>query len=417
MSGYIIQEHPGKEECIKEQIHKEYLQTAERLMNSFAEDTLSDEGSYSTENRYLWTDAFAVCNFLELHKNTGKKIYLDQAHLLIKAVHATLGKHRSDDNRSGWISGLPDDEGSNHPTAGGLRIGKKQNERRQEEPYNPQEEWDRDGQYFHYLTKWMHALAAAGKTAGVPEYIRWAAELAAAVHGKFVYTGPSGEKRMYWKMSIDLSRPLVPSMGQHDPIDGCMTYREIDIALKDVNTEKNLYGSEERDLSPEIGEMRTICSIDSWASPDPLGIGGLLFDAFRLGVLLGKGDTRSVSSDLSLLHTLLSDSLTSLLQYSKQFSIMPLSYRLAFRELGLSISLHSIDTFTELIETSRHFEDKRKSLLSRLREIEQFLPLGREIETTWLDPKNRETSLWLEHKHINNVMLATSLAPSQFLSL
>ena len=28
---------------------------------------------------------------------------------------------------------------------------------------------------------------------------------------------------MYWKLSIDLSRPLVASMGQHDPLDGLVT--------------------------------------------------------------------------------------------------------------------------------------------------------------------------------------------------
>ena len=33
---------------------------------------------------------------------------------------------------------------------------------------------------------------------------------------------------MYWKMSIDLSRPLVASMGQHDPLDGFVTCAELD---------------------------------------------------------------------------------------------------------------------------------------------------------------------------------------------
>ena len=28
---------------------------------------------------------------------------------------------------------------------------------------------------------------------------------------------------MYWKMSIDLTRPQVSSMGQHDPLDGYIT--------------------------------------------------------------------------------------------------------------------------------------------------------------------------------------------------
>ncbi len=35
---------------------------------------------------------------------------------------------------------------------------------------------------------------------------------------------------MYWKMSIDLSRPLVTSEGNLDPYDGYITYRIVDEA-------------------------------------------------------------------------------------------------------------------------------------------------------------------------------------------
>ena len=59
-------------------------------------------------------------------------------------------------------------------------------------------------------------------------YNRWAVELAKTAHARFVYTPSSGkQKRMYWKMSIDLSYPLVPSMGLHDPLDGLITYSQL----------------------------------------------------------------------------------------------------------------------------------------------------------------------------------------------
>jgi hypothetical protein len=59
---------------------------------------------------------------------------------------------------------------------------------------------------------------------------------------------------MYWKMGIDLSRPLVPSMGQHDPMDGFVTYNELQVtAAKDP--EKSV----EKDLRPEISDMASIC--------------------------------------------------------------------------------------------------------------------------------------------------------------
>ncbi|MBI5445580.1 MAG: hypothetical protein HY900_30740, partial [Deltaproteobacteria bacterium] len=40
------------------------------LMTEFAERT-GLTGSGGSPVRYLWTDAFAVCNFLELHRRTG----------------------------------------------------------------------------------------------------------------------------------------------------------------------------------------------------------------------------------------------------------------------------------------------------------------------------------------------------------
>ena len=53
--------------------------------------------------RYLWTDAFAVCNFLELFARTGEQKYQEYALLLIDQVHKVLGRYREDDVRRGWI--------------------------------------------------------------------------------------------------------------------------------------------------------------------------------------------------------------------------------------------------------------------------------------------------------------------------
>ena len=109
-----------------------------------------------------------MCNFLELHRQTGDEEYKDLALRLVDQVHHVLGRHREDDTRTGWISGLSEEEGRRHPTAGGLRIGKGMNERNPREPYDERLEWDRDGQYYHYLTKWMHALNRVSRVTGNP---------------------------------------------------------------------------------------------------------------------------------------------------------------------------------------------------------------------------------------------------------
>ena len=115
--------------------------TAREIMMEFADFTgLSRAGE--VQQRYLWTDAFAVCNFLELYRQTGDEEYKHLSLRLVDQVHNTLGRHRGDDRRTGWISGLTEEEGGRHPTLGGLRIGKGIKERGPQEPYDENLEWD-----------------------------------------------------------------------------------------------------------------------------------------------------------------------------------------------------------------------------------------------------------------------------------
>ena len=110
------------------------------IMAEFADSTgLSSMGK--APQRYLWTDAFALCNYLELFRSSGDERWRGLALRLVDQVHHTLGRHRHDDPRMGWISGLDAGEGENHPTVGGLRIGKRLEERRRGEPYIERLEW------------------------------------------------------------------------------------------------------------------------------------------------------------------------------------------------------------------------------------------------------------------------------------
>lgn len=354
--------------------------------------------------RYLWTDAFAVCNLLGLYRQTGDERYRDLALLLVDQVHKVLGRHRPDDDRTGWISGLDEEEGSRHPTIGGLRIGKELRERGPEEPFDERLEWDRDGQYYHYLTQWMHALSRAGRVTGDPKYNRWAIELAKTAHARFTYLPPSGRKSMYWKMSIDLSYPLVPSMGHHDPLDGFITYSEIQAAA-----EKH---PDIPDLHEEIADMAGICEGKSWTTDDPLGIGGLLSGAYRMAQLIvGQRFTWP-----DLLENVLDSSLAGLHFYARKAPLkLPADYRLAFRELGLSIGLHAVERLNELVEQNPGAFNKR--VLQSVEGLMQYAALGDAIEEFWLEDANRDSGTWMEHRNINMVMLATSLAPDGYLSV
>ncbi len=379
--------------------------TSRELMIGFAEITgLAPVGQ--SPRRYLWTDAFAVCNFLELFSRTGQTRYQKLALQLVDQVHAVLGRHREDDGRTGWISGLDEQTGKLYPTRGGLRIGKKLNERGPSDRYDEQLEWDRDGQYYHYLTKWMHTLSRVSQVTGDITYGKWAIELAKTVHNRFIYISPvDGRKYMYWKMSIDLSRPLVPSMGQHDPLDGFITYNELQMS----ETEKR-----SGDLQAEIEDMIDICRRQNWATNDPLGIGGLLSDAYRLAQMIDCGYLEK----LDLLEDLLKSCLTGLQSFIKSGSLnLPAEYRLAFREIGLCIGLHGIDRLQALLEKKSRLHNIYPGLSKYLSMLLQYSPLIELIENFWLEPDRRRAASWIEHGDINMVMLATSLLPDGFLQV
>ena len=69
------------------------IDVAARLMSEFAART-GLVRAIEHPRRYLWTDAFAVCNFLELSARTGEQKYRDYAILLIDQVHRVLGRYR-----------------------------------------------------------------------------------------------------------------------------------------------------------------------------------------------------------------------------------------------------------------------------------------------------------------------------------
>jgi hypothetical protein len=369
--------------------------------------------------RYLWTDAFAVCNYLGLWRQTGDDALRDLALRLVDRVHHTLGRHRSDDPRTGWISGLGETEGERHPTAGGLRIGKKLPERRHNEPPSERLEWDRDGQYYHYLTKWMHALNRASRLTGNPLYILWAVELAKTAHARFTYTPRAGgAKRMYWKMSIDLTYPLVPSMGQHDPLDGLVTYCELELAGRDPG-QASLPG-----LGAEIAEMAGICRDMDLATDDPLGTGGLLSDALRIARIMVQGGTgfmKDVGKGVELpglLGDVLSAALFGLDAFTDSGCLgLPPDFRLAFRELGLSIGLAGVEDLIRILHETPGPFGTDSSLKVQAEALHPYLPLGEAINGFWMEENNRRSRTWTEHREINMVMLATSLAPEGFLGI
>jgi len=169
--------------------------------------------------RYLWTDAHGVVLLLSLYKHLNDESYLQQAEDVVNDVKRVLGRKK------------------------GYRIG--------EEP-------DRDGQYFHYLTKWMYALNEFGKFK--PQYKEEALKIAKDIHPHFFRPGMG----VLWKMQEDLSGPYPGyGLGGLDAYDGYVVYRLID----------------EKALSKEISDMWSLIADDyhSFRCSQDLGLGEVLW--------------------------------------------------------------------------------------------------------------------------------------------
>ena len=362
------------------------------LMREFSERT--GVTGARLPRRYLWTDAFAVCNFLALGEQA-------QAMRLVEQVHAVLGSHRDDDEREGPLSGLDAIAARRHPTQGGLRIGKPLPERAADAPVDARLEWERDGQYFHYLTRWMHALDQVAQRADVPDANRWARELARTAVRAFVRDGDA--PRMAWKMSIALDRPQVESMGQHDPLDGLITCLQLRAHTPP--------GSGGPTLAPELRTLATLLAGTNLLTDDPLGLGGLLVDAYRLAQLLHEKP-----GDDALLGLLLAAAAGGLHAWLQQ---RPLARdpeeRLAFRELGLAIGLSAASRLWRLLEHDHAPITGQPAVRASLDALIAQVPLARRITAHWSEPEARASATWQAHEDINAVMLATSLAPSGYL--
>jgi len=284
-----------------------------------------------------------------------------------------------------------------------------------------------------------------------------AIELAHAAAAAFIHR-PRGDavKRIHWKMSIDLSRPLVAAMGQHDPLDGLVVFARL-------QADQRRSGPMRAGLGPVIADLREMCGDgESWATRDPLGIGGLLSDASQLVALRASGDMPSgadssapsrsapllpapslaassleatptpLHADLppdGLLATLLADAHRSVVAFAaaNEFS-RPLELRLAFREIGLAIGLRTVPAMhAAVLRSPQRFGGAAEvsSILTRLEALRTLSVIADHIEETWIERSAQvgmersaqATSSWTEHLDINSVMLATSLVPDALLPL
>jgi len=221
-------------------------------------------------------------------------------------------------------------------------------------------------------------------------------------------------------MSIDLSRPLLYSMGQHDPLDGLLTCQQLQATAQHFPDTSGALS-----LQQEISEFSAMCAGIDWATRDPLGIGGLLSDAYRLLQLIGEYQLPESPRLESLLHDI-ERSMQAFFSPEQHNSLaLPAEYRLAFRELGLAIGLAAIDKMQSVTEKyGEKYAEKHPEIFTgnnrintSIHNLTRYRSVYHTIRDFWLNPEHHRNDAWQEHQDINSVMLATCLSPDSYLTL
>lgn len=165
----------------------------------------------------------------------------------------------------------------------------------------------------------MFALNRLSVACNEKAYNDQAIELAKAIHPHFVYDRDKPRPRMVWKMSMDLSHPLVPREGNLDPVNGFVVFRllqEADAAGSGV-------------LKEEITDYDKIVRTKwrDYQSHDPLDLGMTLWTAhWFAGEEWADGLVRRATRDLKAL-------------WDEEYFGRSLRRRLAFREFGTSLGM------------------------------------------------------------------------------
>jgi hypothetical protein len=261
---------------------------------------MKNEGIWPNGKRYLWTDSYGIILLVSLYKETKEEKFLNDAEFVVGEVKRVLGRSK------------------------GVRIG--------EEP-------DREGQYFHYLMKWVHALNEIGRY--IPKYHKEAIQTIKDIHPHF-YVPNAG---IFWKMKEDLSENYPGfGFGSLDCYDAFITYRLVD---KDV-------------LSKEISQISTLVEkyYKSFSCSQDLGLGEVLWMTHYFPDEKWSKHIQNVSIEtLNKMWISKSDKEG----YFIRDYIWERDFILAFGNFGVSVGLQSLNLWPKRVEKLNNFFETFKS--------------------------------------------------------
>jgi hypothetical protein len=168
-------------------------------------------------------------------------------------------------------------------------------------------------------------------------------------------------------------------MGQHDALDGYVTCLQLRVTRSTLPVARAAPSLEE-----EAADFSAMLAAQDLSTADPLGLGGLMADAYRLDQLARDG----ALPDSRLRDALLRATLAGLEKYAAASEIQqPAERRLAFRELGMAIGLHTVASMRNPPAAGSRAAEGH--LLETLRRHD---PLRDRIVAFWLEPEHQRAT-------------------------
>jgi hypothetical protein len=197
---------------------------------------------------------------------------------------------------------------------------------------------------------------------GDPAFNDSAISLARAVHPNFFVDRDSSSPRMVWKISMDMSRILVHSEGNLDPIDGYVVFKTLAAASGKADTLKDeiedyakvmqrkgqYFASEDMlDLGMSSWTSHWMRGKEEWATVLAKRCARQLREYTRIHtqyrISSYRTNSRIASSRSHRLARIVSLTVYAEDMFKSGYNDMPARYRLAFREYGACLGIQCLE--------------------------------------------------------------------------
>jgi hypothetical protein len=251
----------------------------------------------------------------------------------------------------------------------------------------------------------MFALNRLTVFSGEKQYNDQAIALAKAIHPAFVYNRSSPRPRMYWKMTMDLQKPLVHSEGNLDPVDGLVVFSLL----------QRTDGIDSTVLKDEIDDYKRVTETKwrGYTSSDPLDLGMTLWTAhwFAKEEEWAQGLIHRAGRDTEQF-------------WASSYFKRRMDHRLAFRDFGLALGMRcglaqSDPKWTERADSILHSWERaglvpepRDSNEAGMNAEEDLIPISCVMYAAAVAPGGTSS---LRRSQLNYPIIADIMQPSRHL--